>query len=67
MAAATIETKILYGAQQPYAIDTIELPRNNPWKALIFGGDHCFLPDGSALYATMQGDIWHVSGDWTWA
>lgn len=58
----TIETKVLYGAQQPYAIDTIELPRDNPWKALIFGGDHCFLPDGSALYATMQGDIWHVSG-----
>ena len=57
-----LETKIKYGAQQPYAIDTIELPRDNPWKALIFGGDHCFLPDGSALVATMQGDVWHVSG-----
>lgn len=57
-----IATKIKYGTQQPYAIDTIELPRENPWKALIFCGDHDFLPDGSALVCTMQGDVWHVTG-----
>ncbi|WP_144057381.1 DUF6797 domain-containing protein [Novipirellula maiorica] len=57
-----IETKIIRGTQRPYAIDTIELPTDNPWKALVFCGGHDFLPDGSALVCTMQGDVWRVSG-----
>lgn len=55
-------TPVALGTVGPYTIDTIELPWDNPWKALIYCGDHDFLPDGSALIATMQGDIWHVSG-----
>lgn len=50
------------GAGAPYAVDTIPLPFDNPWKALIFCGDHDFLPDGSALVCTMQGDVWRVTG-----
>ncbi len=57
-----VETPIRMGEQIPYAIDTIELPHDNPWNALLFCGDHDFLPDGSALVCTMQGDVWHVSG-----
>ncbi len=35
------------GTGRPYAIDTIEPPFDNPWKALLFFGDHDFLPDGT--------------------
>ncbi|WP_442505254.1 DUF6797 domain-containing protein [Novipirellula sp. SH528] len=55
-------TKITRGTGRPYAIDTIELPNDNPWNALVFCGGHDFLPDGSALVCTMQGDVWRVSG-----
>jgi putative heme-binding domain-containing protein len=50
------------GRGSPYAVDTIPLPFDNPWKALVFCGDHDFLPDGSAVVCTMQGDVWRVTG-----
>ncbi|MDX1944760.1 MAG: TIM barrel protein [Pirellulaceae bacterium] len=50
------------GPQRPYTVDTIKLPFENPWKSLLFCGDHDFLPDGSALVATMTGDVWRVTG-----
>lgn len=58
----TMITNVRIGSQTPYAIDTIDLPVDNPWKAPIYCGDHDFFPDGSALVCTMQGDVWHVSG-----
>ena len=57
-----IETAIRHGAASPYAVDTIELPVKNPWDALLFCAGQTFLPDGSALVCTMQGDVWKVSG-----
>ncbi|MEO1995929.1 MAG: DUF6797 domain-containing protein, partial [Planctomycetaceae bacterium] len=57
-----MRTKITLGSETPYTVDTVELPTDNPWKALFFAGGHDFLPDGSALVCTMQGDVWHVSG-----
>ena len=57
-----IETKGKLGQVGPYAIDTIEPPFRNPWNASLFFGDHDFLPDGSAMICTMQGDVWHVTG-----
>ncbi len=57
-----IETKITLGSGRPYAMDTIELPADNPWKLPVFCGDHDFLADGSAMLCTMQGDVWQVSG-----
>lgn len=57
-----LETRIVPGSSRPFAIDAIELPIDNPWKSLFFCGDHDFMPDGSALLCTMQGDVWHVSG-----
>ncbi len=50
------------GTNQPYAVDTIKLPFENPWKALMFVSDHDFLTDGSAIVATMTGDVWRVTG-----
>ena len=46
----------------PYVVDTIELPVQNPWNALLFFGDHDFFPDGTALLCTIQGDVWRVQG-----
>lgn len=57
-----ITTTIRPGRTAPYAIDTIELPWDNPWNALLYCGGHDFLPDGSALVCTMQGDVWRVTG-----
>lgn len=58
----TLRTAITPGTGRPYAVDTIELPHDNPWNALMFCGGHDFLPDGSALVCTMQGDVWRVDG-----
>ena len=50
------------GAGGPHAIDDVPLPFENPWRALLFPGGHDFLPGGSAVLATMQGDVWRADG-----
>ena len=45
-----------------FAIDTIRLPFDNPWDALLFTAGHDFLPDGSALVCTAHGDVWRLTG-----
>lgn len=56
-----IETTIHHGSGSPYAVDTIELPTDNPWNTPLFCGGHGFLPDGSAIVCTTHGDVWRVS------
>ena len=56
-----IQTDIVHGDTKPYAVDTIDLPTNNPWKSLTYVGGLAFMPDGSAMICTMQGDVWHAS------
>ena len=57
-----IETDIIHGKQKPYAIDTIELPFENPWKALMFVGGHAFDPQKNVAYiCTMTGDVWRIT------
>jgi hypothetical protein len=46
----------------PYVLDTIPVPFENPWKALMFLSGHDFLPDGSAAVCSAHGDVWIVSG-----
>jgi putative heme-binding domain-containing protein len=46
----------------PYVVDTIEPPFQNPWNALLFFGDLDFMADGTAMLATVQGDVWRVDG-----
>ncbi len=53
---------IEYGKGKPYAVDTIQLPFQNPWNDLLFLGGVAFLPDGAALICTMQGDVWRADG-----
>lgn len=58
----SIATQGSIGKTRPYAVDTIVPPFENPWKAMMFFGDHDFQADGSAMLSTMQGDVWHVDG-----
>ena len=46
----------------PYVIDTITLPFENRFNALMFCGGHDFLPDGRAFVCTLHGDVWLVDG-----
>ena len=46
----------------PYVIDTLTLPFENPWNALLFTAGHDFFSDGSAAVCTVHGDVWTVSG-----
>ena len=57
-----LTTRGSLGVGRPYAIDSIELPTKNPWKALMHIGGHDFFPDGSAAVCTMEGDVWRVEG-----
>ena len=57
-----LTTRGTIGHQGAYAIDTIEPPFQNPWNALLFFSDHDFLPDGTAMVSTIQGDVWRVEG-----
>jgi putative heme-binding domain-containing protein len=57
-----LETRGTLGQGGPYVVDTITPPFENPWKALLFFGDHDFLPDGTAFLCTMEGDVWRVDG-----
>jgi type 1 glutamine amidotransferase len=46
----------------PYVVDTIPLPFENPWKALMFPGGHDFFANGDAALCTVHGDVWRISG-----
>lgn len=50
------------GSGEPYAIDRIPVPFDNPWKAQMFFSGHDFLADGTVFICTMQGDVWRVTG-----
>lgn len=47
---------------EPYVVDTISLPFDNPYRALMFCGGHDFLSDGRAAVCTLHGDVWLVGG-----
>lgn len=45
------------------AVDRIEVPFQNPYRALMFLSGHDFLPgEGEAAVSTMHGDVWRVTG-----
>jgi hypothetical protein len=48
--------------QEPWVIDTITVPFENPHKALFYITALDFFPDGRAAVATAHGDVWIVSG-----
>ena len=44
------------------AVDTLTLPYDNPWKALMFLAGVDFTPDGAAYVCAIHGDVWRVTG-----
>ena len=46
----------------PYVVDTLTLPFDNPYKALLFVGGHDFFANGDIAICTVHGDVWRVSG-----
>ena len=49
-------------ATGPLVIDTLTVPYENPWKALMFTSGHDFFANGDAAVCTAHGDVWRVSG-----
>ena len=49
-------------SQSAFAIDTITMPYENPWNALMFASGHDFFSNGDAAVATIHGDVWLVRG-----
>jgi type 1 glutamine amidotransferase/cytochrome c2 len=47
---------------EPYVIDTLTLPFDNPYRALFFLGGMDFFPNGDLAVATVHGDVWRVHG-----
>lgn len=46
----------------PFVIDTLTLPYQNPYKALLFLSGLDFLPNGNIAVCSVHGDVWLVSG-----
>jgi hypothetical protein len=58
-----IITKGTLGADDgPFAIDTLTIPYENPYKALFFVTALDYLPDGTIAICTCHGDVWLVKG-----
>lgn len=55
-----LTSKITHGNDGPYAIDTFELPLDNPSNVPVMGSGLAMLRDGAALLATMHGDVWKI-------
>ena len=47
---------------EPYALDTIQPPFENPWGSIMHFGGHDFFSNGDLAVCTMEGDVWLVRG-----
>ncbi len=45
-----------------YVVDTLQLPYENPYNALMFMSGLDFLPNGDLAVCTVHGDVWLVRG-----
>ena len=60
---ATLTTQGQRGADTDIlAVDTLTLPYDNPWHALLFAAGVDFGPDGAGYICTIHGDVWRVTG-----
>lgn len=60
---SAVTTKVALGAgKEPYVIDHVALPVDNPWKRAVRTGDIQFLKDGTAVVVTLDGDVWLARG-----
>lgn len=53
---------VLASAKEPYVVDNIPVPFENPWKRNIRFADLGFFRDGRAAAVTFDGDVWIISG-----
>ena len=49
-------------ADSAYAVDTLNVPYDNPYQVVMQLSGLAFLPNGDALVCTLLGDVWKVSG-----
>jgi glucose/arabinose dehydrogenase/mono/diheme cytochrome c family protein len=49
-------------AKDPYVVDDIDLPLDNPWRRNLRLGDIQFLADGTGVSVTLDGDVWLIRG-----
>ena len=49
-------------SKDAYVVDTIQLPSPNPWHRGFRPADIQFLPDGTGVLVTIDGDIWLARG-----
>lgn len=60
---ARLKTRGERGADTgPFAVDTLTMPYDNPFNALLFAAGVDFTPDGAAYVCTIHGDVWQVTG-----
>lgn len=60
---ARLKTRGERGADTgPFAVDTLTMPYDNPFNALLFAAGVDFTPDGAAYVGTIHGDVWQVTG-----
>ena len=58
-----IKTRGVLGKSDgPFAVDTITIPYQNRYNALMFVSGFDFLPNGRAVVCTVHGDVWLVDG-----
>jgi hypothetical protein len=58
-----VETSGKLGSgEQPYVVDTLTLPENNPWNSWLRMTGIDFFADGHAAVCTYNGDVFIVSG-----
>jgi hypothetical protein len=50
------------GTAAGFVVDDIALPLDNPWRRDVRPGDIQFLPDGTGVVVTVDGDVWKVGG-----
>jgi cytochrome c2 len=49
-------------AEGAFVVDDIALPLGNPWRRDVRPGDIQFLPDGTGVVVTVDGDVWKARG-----
>jgi hypothetical protein len=59
----TIETRIVRSTSAAaYVVDDVPLPIDNPWRRNVRISDIQFLPDGTGIGVTLDGDVWTITG-----
>lgn len=55
-------TQTMATASGAFVVDDIALPLDNPWRRDVRIGDIQFLPDGTGVGVTLDGDVWTIRG-----